>query len=360
MAGTAQEGVDLLPHQRPPVLDTLGRRALLTPWVAAFFWAAAHFREQMSNPLDPVALLLRLLALSSSLRVLLALSLLLRRARELARLSRYQLALSDEGLLLRTPRADFALAKEDVVDIRERGACQNKGDRRRDDVYAIARPASGRLYLAIPPLFAHSIGALAERLMRWRGAPPESAGDLPVRKPSELPSKLFDAVAAGERPPGVAVIEHGRGWMARGPYATVLLGVALLEGFFRADEAVRERFGFAAPLVVGLCLVIVPLFWIAQTRRNIAPRKGIALILTPAELLLRTRAGVMRIPFSEISRFEITSRTVWSILEGAHESRTLVIHRKQAEQVNYAEAFLGEPAEVVLALCEGYRKGALP
>jgi hypothetical protein len=69
---------------------------------------------------------------------------------------------------------------------------------------------------------------------------------------------------------------------------------------------------------------------------------------------------VMRIAFAEIARFEITARTIWSIIDGAHESRTLVIHRKQAEQVNYAEAFLGEPAEVVLSLCEAYRKGVLP
>jgi len=167
-------------------------------------------------------------------------------------------------------------------------------------------------------------------------------------------------VAAGERPPGVAVIEHGRGWLRRGPYATMLLGVAALEGWLRSTEATRAQLGATAPLVVVLCLLIVPVLWVVLTRRDMAPRKGIALLLTPAELMLRTRSGVHRVGWPQVARVEIASRTAWSILFGAHESRSLIVHRKGDDPISYAEPFLGAPAEVVQSLCESYRKGTSP
>jgi hypothetical protein len=359
MRGAAEEGVTLLSHGRPAVLDANGRKALIVPLVAAFFWAAAIFREGLTHPLDPLALLLRLFALSATLRGLLALRLLLGRLRELGRLRSYQLALCDEGLLLRTPTTDYALAKEDVIDIREHGAWQEHGARRWSDVYLITRPASGRLYLAVPPMFMHTPGVLAETLMRWRGVVAADP-NAPERKPLELPSKLFDAIVAGERPDGVAVIEQGRGFLRRGPYATVLLGIAVLEGFLRTPPAVRGQLGLTTPIVAGLCLVLVPLLWLVLTRRSIAARKGIALVLAPAELLMRIPSGVLRVPYPDIARLEVKARTVWSILDGASQMRSLLIHRKSEGAINYAEAFLGVPAEVALALCDGYRKGVLP
>ena len=113
-------------------------------------------------------------------------------------------------------------------------------------------------------------------------------------------------------------------------------------------------------LVAALCLLLVPVLWIVLTRRSMAARKGIALVLAPAELLLRTPSGVLRVPYADIARLEVKSHTVWSLLEGAGQTRSLLIHRKEEGSINYAEAFLGVPAEVALALCDGYRKGVLP
>lgn len=358
LRGEPAPGVDRLPPARPPLLDARGRRALLVPLTAGFLWAAVVFREGLAHPLDPLALLLRLLALAATLRALVALALLGARVRELLRRDRYGLALADEGLLLRTPRTDFAVPKHEIVDVVEHGAWQDRGAQRWADVYVVTRPDSGRLHLSLPPFFAHTPGVLAERLMRWRGVA-EAPAEPEPREPAELASKLFDAVAAGERPAGVAVIEHGRGWLRRGPYATVLLGVAALEGWLRSSEAVRAQLGATAPLVIALCLLVVPVLWIVLTRRDMAPRRGIALVLTPAELLLRTRSGVHRVRWSQVARVEVASRTAWSILFGAHESRSLIVHRKDDDPISYAEPFLGAPAEVVLALCEGYRRGGL-
>ncbi|HMI94546.1 MAG TPA: hypothetical protein VK509_24400, partial [Polyangiales bacterium] len=283
VASTASEhagDVELLPARSPTWLDSFARRALAAPFLAALLWAAAIFREGLHHPLEPITLALRLLALAMTVRVIVLGTVLVRRLRVILQRDRYRLALTDEGLLLRTPLADFAVAKGDIVDIREPGDWQERGGTRWADVFVVTRPESGRTHLALPPLFERTPGTLAERLMRWRGVV-EPAADQPERVPAELPSKLFDAAADGRTTPGVTAIPHGRAWLQRAPFATVLLGVALLDGLLRLPAEARERIGMAAPLMISLCLV-APIAWWLLTRRSIASRKGVALLLTPA------------------------------------------------------------------------------
>jgi hypothetical protein len=353
------DDVELLPGRRPTLFDAFGRRALLAPFLAGFFWAAAIFREGMHHPLEPIALALRLLAYALSVRCALLGLVLGKRLRVILQRERYKLVLTTEGLLLRTPLADYAVPKDDIVDVREPGAWQERGATRWADVYLIMRPSSGRTHLALPPVFDRTPGTLAERLMRWRGVV-EPPAERPERVPADLPSKLFDAAAAGKAPEGVAAIPQGRGWMQRAPYATVLLGVALLEGYLRMPAAARGFLGAAAPGMALLCLIVAPAFWFLVTRRDVASRKGIALVLAPAELLLRTRSGTHRVAWSNVAKLQIAAKTVWTILQGTHASRVLVIMRKDDDPVQYSEAYLGVPAEVVAGLCEGYRKGVLP
>ena len=257
--------------------------------------------------------------------------------------------------MLRTPAGDFPVARQDVVSITEHGRFQARSGRRWADVYLVTRAGSGRGWLTLPPFFDASPGALSERLMRWLGVPEATEHEGPAPEPAPLASKLFDEVADGARPPRTTVIEHGPGWLRRGPYATILLGVAVLDGYLRLPATTRDTVGSIAPTVIIVALVIVPLLWFLITRYDIAPRKGIALILTPAEMLMRTRAGVHRVLWSEVDRLEITSRRSWSVIRGQHDARSLVIHRKDDDSITYVEAFLGAPAEVVLALCEAYR-----
>jgi hypothetical protein len=359
LRGGTEAGVQVLTGGRPPILDADGRRALVTPFIAAFLWTAVVFREmQVERPLDPLALLLRLIALAFTVRAVLLLIVLAQRLAVLMRANHYRLALTDEGLLLRTPAADFAVPREDVLDVVEQGHWSGHSGRRWAQVYIVTRPDSGRLFLALPPVFERTPGVLAERLMRWRGVQ-ERPDEVAEVEPVQLASKLFDAAAAGNTPPDAVVIRHGRGWLRRGPYATLLLGGALLDGFVRMPPEARATFGMEVPLVMMLCLFIVPLVWIVTTRREIAPRRGIALILTPAEVLMRTRAGVLRTRWSNVAKLEITSKTAWSVLHGARQSRTLRIERRKDPVINYTEEFLGAPAEVVLALCNAYRSGVL-
>lgn len=382
LAGRAASGIDVLTGQRPRVLDAEGARALLAPVIAAFFWAGAVFREGLAGqPLDPLALLLRLLALAMTARSFLLGAALWRRLRVWTRVRAYALALADEGLVLRTPAGDFAVPREDVLDVVEHGVWGERGGRRWADVYVVTRPEAGRLHLALPPVFLATPGMLAERLMRWRGAVARTdatdatgevgdvgATDTDARTtpaagaPSDasetptLPSKLWEELAAGARPGGIAVVPQGTGWLRRGPYATVLLGVAVLDGFVRLPSTARAAIGAPAPIVIALCLVIAPLAWVLLMRRVVAAQRGIALAFTPSEILTRTRAGVQRIPWSHVTRFEITSRTVWSILHGAERARALVVHRKNDDALAFSEEFLGIPAEVALAHGESHRK----
>jgi len=353
LRGEPAEGVELVDESAPSLLDGVGAPARIA-LLATGFWAVAVFREGLTHPLDPLALLLRLLALAATLRVAVGLARLFAHARERMRRDRHRLALADEGLLLRTPRADFALPKHDIVDILPSG----RGSPRWADVYLVTRPDSGRLYLPVGPFFGHTPQALSQRLLRWRGEvePDTQAGS---RAPVALPSKLFEAAARGEQLPGVAVIEHARGTLRNGPYATILLGVAMLEGLLRSTPAVREALGVVAPAVIALCLGAVPVLWLLLARRETAARTGGAMLLTPAELLLRTRAGVHRARWSDIDRIEIVTRRAWSIALGAHENRSLVLHRKSDQPIRYGETLLAPPVEVVAGLCEAYRAGVM-
>ena len=239
----------------------------------------------------------------------------------------------------------------------------------------ITQPRSGRLFVALPPVFERTPGVLAERLMRWLGPPPEanesdaepsddaapqpSAAASAEAGPHPLATELWERVARGERPTGVTAIPHGSGWLQRGPYASMLLGLAVLEGYLRLPTATRERIDATVPLVLVGALVIVPVGWLLLTRSQLKVRRGLAGILTPTEFLLRTRAGVLRVAWPVVQRADIESRAAWSLLLGAHEARSLAIRRKAALPLQYQESFVGVPLEVLAALCDAYRRSRI-
>lgn len=378
-SGHASGDVRVIQAGAPPVLDVVGRRALMAPLLAGFMWAAVVFRTTVDQTeragLDPIGLIFRLLALALTVRTIILCVQLWPRIRAWLDKGRYALVLTDDGLLLRTPVTDYPVTKEDIIDIQEHGAWGDHSGRRWAFVYLVTRPDSGRAYLALPPLFEATPGVLAERLMRWRGARPTRRQDAEDAEKAEgaaleintLPSKLFDQAAAGESLPGSVVIRHGNAYLRRGPYATVLLGLAVLTDWATQPAAARAGGDMLAPAVIGFSLLLVPAIWYVMMKRDLKPRKGLALVLTPSEMLMRTRAGVHRIQWQEISKLEIASKTGWSVLLGPHPQRTLVIRRKPSKAgseddntITYVEEFLGAPAEVVVSLCDGYRKGVLP
>lgn len=351
-------GITLLPGRRPPLLDGEGSDALVAPLMAGFLWTAVVFLETQSGQTAPVALLLRWLALGLSVRALRLVWRLLLRVKLWMDAPQYGLAIADEGLLLRTPNFDIPLAKVDVVSAVEQGDWRTRSGRRFHQVYLVTKPSTGRLYVALPPVLDETPGLLAERLMRWCGPPSAEPPTFPP--PEALPSKIYEGAARGETPAGTIALAHGNGWLERGPYFTVLLGVTLLERWLHLGQEARVSLGVAPAALIATCLLVVPLIWHRVTLRLLAPRRGLSLVLTPAEILLRTGSGIHRVAWREIKRVTIESHRSWAILSGTQHRRNVLIERREEPEVRYDEIFLGAPAEVVTSLLDGYRRGLLP
>ena len=354
----------------PPVLDGDGVRGLVAPLVAAVAWLGAAFREvavQAADPaadpsLDPLALFMRLLGIGLTVRAAILFGGLLRRLAIGLSARRSFLVLAPDGLFAMLGRAEVTLEKHEIVGIVEPGVWQGRRTGRRWAPVYVVGSSADRVFVALPPIFEASPGILAELLMRWRGVidEPETPS---FPDPPRLASKTYDDAARGITEPGALVVRHGDGWLRRGPYAALLLALAVADGFLRADlsdVAIGPLPALAVPVLALVFATAVPAGWVGLTRREIAPRHGIALLLTPAELLLRTRSGVVRTAWPSLLRVTLDSRLAWSVLEGVHRARSLVLKRRGTDPITYDEAFLGVPAEVAQTLLDAYRRGVLP
>jgi hypothetical protein len=361
-APSVHSSAEVVEKHAPALIDANGARALVAPFLAGFMWAALVFREtQIHSTLEPLALLLRLLAYALTLRAVRLLWVLAGRIRLALQRSRFGLVLTREGLFLRAPDRDVVVPQEDILEIREQAATAlgSRATQRWADVYLITRPETGRVYLALPPIFGHSPRALAEQLMRWRHGAPDPAPPVDVTK-DELPNRLWDRAAQGEAIADVVAIAHGQRWLARGPYASMLLGLAVLDGYVRLPAQARDQLEPGPALMLASALVIVPAAWAFFTRARLRSRRGLSLVLTPGALLVRAaRGSAIRLPWSDITRVEVHSRNSWSLLRGAFDARTLLVHRKQEISAQLTEDFLALPIDVVAGLCEVYRKRAV-
>ncbi|AKF07049.1 hypothetical protein [Sandaracinus amylolyticus] len=355
----APAGWQVIRGERPALIDAESVRGLLATMVAVIAWAGAVFREMVAGtPLDPLALFMRLVALAMTVRAALFLRELWQRVRVWSRATSSTLVLAPEGLYAQLPDEEAAVDKHEIVGVSERGVWQSRSaGRRYSPVYVVVASAM-RTHVELPPIFDATPGVLAERLMRWRGVI-ELPEEPQFPAPASLASKVYDDAARGIRDPGTLVIQHGDGWIRRGPWATVLLGIAIVEGFLRASPEERDALGAAVVFTAGMALVLTPVVWVWLTRRSIAPRQGLAMVMTPAELLMRTRAGVLRVRWSNLQRLSIDTRGRLSPIEGWAIHRALVIKRKDGPPITYDEAFLGVPAEVALTLCDAHASGAL-
>lgn len=355
------EGVRVLRGHRPPVLAGEGVKAVVTPLFVGLFAAAAAFRELLAgSSMDPIAMGLRLLAVGFATRMLVLGWRFVRRIRVWRESPGYCLVLHPEGMFYRRPGVDLVIPRGDVQGVVERGAWQSRAAGRRwNDVYVVTDPAGGRCYVAFPPVFAGTPGQLAERLMRWRGAPPP-AGHAPPEQPAPMASRLWDAAAEGHVPSGTTAIRHGWAWLTRAPYLAAWGAVVVVEGLARGGPQVLDAIEPAVGGGLLVVLAIVPARWLWQQRRDVSPGKGLSLVLTPAELLIRTANGILRTPWSQLASVRVDARRWWSLVEGVHEARQLVITRSNAPAIRYDEPYLGTPAEVARILCEAYARGALP
>jgi hypothetical protein len=342
------QGADV-PRRWPPLVDGNAVGAFLWPLAAVALLLARHRLGEEQERWGAVILV----TFAAAVAVVRAGVLLHRVAsRQLRWLSCYlagRLTLGDDALQFAHSGATVTVRRGEVIAIRERGHWrQRRRARRGTAVFVVVAPATGRTHLSLPPVFDRTPGVLAERLMRWAPTPHLSAG--PAPECAALPSKVYDAAAAGTLAAPAVGIPAGRGWLRSGPYATVLLGAAAAAG---APPVFADTARYLAA-----ALLLLPLAWLIGTLREVRPRKGVALVLSPAEMLFRTRAGTVSVPWASVARIHSADRPRFTLLDGYHRARRLVVERRDGATIRYDEAFLGVPVEVVVALAEWLRRGA--
>jgi len=366
------DDVEVVRGARRALFDVAALRSLISIALAIAAWWVAMLRAQGGDaptaaPIDAIALLVELVALALSARAAVAMVELARRWRIWLSAARHALVMTPEGLLLRTPQGDAAVDRSDVVAVVERGEWGTRAGERWREVYVVTRSSSRRAFVTLPPVLGDTPGVLAEQLMRWlaRTAVCEADDtdtDKATERSAEAPSPalvsvVYEQAVAGRAPPEVTVIRHGAGWLRRGPYASALMAIVVAHGFLQMP---RASWIIAAPLAavsIAICLGL-PLMWLVRARSEIAPRRGVALVLTPTDALMRTRSGVLRIPWSDVGRLTVNARGTWSLFDGYSPARELVFVRRDGSAVRYQEAFLGAPVEVAKALCDHYRASA--
>jgi hypothetical protein len=92
-------------------------------------------------------------------------------------------------------------------------------------------------------------------------------------------------------------------------------------------------------------------------RRRRATRLGIGMLLTPEELLVRGAAGVLSVPWPQLSDIALQTVARWSPFVGSYPARTLRLTTREEQRMLFDASFLGVPLEVVAVLCRAYRAG---
>ena len=350
VAGEPIDGATVLEGQPPPLFDGLGASAMVLLLLAATAWAIVVMR---GVTFDPWMLLTALVAAGASARAVMIVSKLKPRLDLGLIARRHRLVVLPEGLVWRSPDGTIVLPRASIAAIHEEGDWkQRSGGRRFGYVWIIAEPQQGQAIWSLPPIFDETPGVLAARLSRWLG--PVEPSTLAPDDDELLPSARYAAAASGVAAPGVCWIRHGMGWLRRGPYAGPLFALMLVPIF-------ASNLGLHPLLIVLLPVVVaVPLGWILVNLRDVSPRKGISMVLTPTELLLRTRGGILRTDWRDVQQIHVDSTPGWTLLEGFARARRLVISRREDAPIRYDEAYLGLPAEAVQQLLNAYRKRLLP
>lgn len=360
--GAGAPGESAWQGHRPSLWHSQLPGALTNLALGAWLLAIGAQRTQLPSGQDPIALGLPLLLTTAGFLLLFRGGYRLIRARATIRLfftaKQQRLVLDERALTYHDGPRTVRVPRSSIIHVKEAGAWTSRpGGRRNSPVYVIAPGAlDGDAYLALPPIFHDTPGMLAEALMRWRGPVTRPASmDYPPSPP--MASQLYDSLAQGATRGDALVIRHGRGWLSKGPYATFGLGLSMLLSAILLAAQGTPLATLMVPLAAGALLCLMLPGWVGLTYRHVAPRRGVALVITPSEVLMRTRAGVIRTAFRNLRRVSVQSRRNVSLLEGVHQSRILTFDRKQSGDIRYEEAFLGMPAEVAHALIEAQFRG---
>lgn len=332
---------ETLRGRAPSLLTKELGQATFTLTLAFLFAAGAVLRElALDNPLDPLAMALRLLTAAALLRGGAASVDVWRARKRVSSASAQKLELNQDALVWTSRAGVQRFPQEHIWNIGHTA----------QGVHLILRPEKGSAIVTLPPIFDGSPALLAARLKRWRGRV-----QIPSAEVVRLASKAFDAAAAGDAGENMAVVRHGWGWLRRGPFLALLFSLVFFDGTLRLPAGTSLGM---LPLIGLVACALVPVGWLWSAVRDISPRKGVAMVVTPAEVIMRTRAGVLRATFRRVDDVTIESAPTWSLLDGARPHRKLTIVRREDHPIRYDEAYLGVPAEVAQTLLNAFRGAA--
>lgn len=220
-------------------------------------------------------------------------------------------------------------------------------------------------------LALHLVGGLAALRLappvaRWyggrRGAPsepsvppvPSLGGDDAPSPSRSSPAEVFDHyLTAPAQFPSALALPTGRAWLMSGPYAGVVFALVL------------GAHALAVPLLrTPLALLLVPVacaplaLWWWRGRATRRARGGVALLLTPTQVIVRDARGARSAPWSEVQAVLTESQPAWDMLRGARRAPLLVISRRGTAPLRLREDELGLTVPRALALVEAYRSAA--
>ncbi|MBK6810709.1 MAG: hypothetical protein IPG81_17790 [Sandaracinaceae bacterium] len=157
--------------------------------------------------------------------------------------------------------------------------------------------------------------------------------------------------------PAAYALPAGRAWLMSGPYAGVVFALVL------------GVHALAVPLLrTPLTLLLVPVacaplaLWWWRGRATRRARGGVALLLTPTQLIVRDAVGARSAPWSEVQAVRTESQPAWDMLRGARRAPLLVISRRGTPPLRLREDELGVAVPRALLRVEAYRSavGATP
>jgi hypothetical protein len=355
--GRSHPGVEVIRGAAPGLFASDGVHAITSLLLAGLVIAAAVLRSGLAaGGFDLIALLLRCASVAFALRAVIA---LVRWGRRVARdggATRHVLALSEHGLLHRTPDGERWLAREDVIALAlpEERALRGVAVSLQP-LYVVGRPQRAPVSWMLPPYFATSSEVLSARLQRWRGTPPSRAPSF--APPAVSAEERYARAARGQPGTGEVPVPEGFGYRLRAPYGVLLALVFVADAVLHAG-AMRDELLPAAALSALLAPAAL-LVWFAWLRRKRRARLGMAMLLTGEELLVRGPHGTVSVPWTQLASVEVGTRSAWSPFVGRYLVRTLAFSAVDGTHMQFDAAFLGVPAEVVAALADAYRTGVL-
>lgn len=356
-----EQNIEVLRGVPPSLFDADAARVVSSLLLCAFVLAAAIFRERVRADevsLDLIALLLRAASIAFVIRAALAIFVFARARARAAHAREHVLALGPTGLLLKTNAAEIWASREDILGLSRAEQPESRtAPAAMHPLCLVLRPetATPRL-LWIPPFFAGNQDILASRLTRWleqEGKSPRA--QLAPSKPN--PDGRYTRIARGEVEPFEVRVPEGTSYRKRAPYGA-LLGCAFALDALRSAGPLSKQL---LPGVLAACALALAFFagWFLWMRSRRKSRLGIAMALTREDILLRSKVGVVSIPWVQLTEVDVDMKLTWSPFFGSYPVHILCLSTLDGDRVLFDDGFLGVPAEAVAVLCESYRQRLL-